>query len=549
MAVFYRRACAFLSILRGLSPVGFVAGDAFRAALRVASLCLYTLLPSSASHANEFVRLDYNLTLDARSQNTVFLELFSDRPLTTANFLNYVNNPIANGSYNGTVMHRLSRNFVIQGGGYRPVLINEPALNDKSLDPTQVVDLDGNSGTANPTVNNEYANPPVRSNSRGTISMARIGGQPNSATNQWFINLANNPNLDTVDGGFTAFGHVVGNGMTLFDAFNTLAIKNLNPDTNDDGVRESGPFFNPFGGTDQNGQPLDGVPYLAAGGNNILVVLDKATQIDYLGLGLTTDVPAGGISFNARDAYIDTGTVFTGTGGLTIGNGRTLGIREGYALNRPLSNHGTLAPGLQLGKITVDSTYSQYSDGTLALQLRGTTADTLYDQLDVNGIAFLTGKLSVSLLNSFVPAKNNTFTLLTADSIIGTFGAYDLPQLSAGLVWDINQTVTAITLTVAQADFNRNGVVDSGDYIVWRKTRNLTVTANSGADGDGNGIVNDLDLAIWRNNLGNRAGGTFGAGMDGGGLLGTIVPEPASSMLAAAAVFIFSAATRRRRRM
>ncbi len=302
------------------------------------------LLFARSAKASQYVELDYNLTLNSRSRSTVFLELFDDKPLTTSNFLQYVNNTAVNhGNYNGSIMHRLARDFVIQGGGYWPNFLQEPAPVYVSLDPTAVVDLDGNTATANPTVVNEHSIAPIRSNLRGTISMARIGGQPDSASNQWFVNLADNTNLDSVDGGFTVFGQVAGDGMTLFDAFNTLSITNLNPDTNDDGARDNGPFFNYSAPTDTNGNFTDGVPYLHGTTSDILVIFERAKQIDYLGSAVTTDVPAGGLTFSTRDVFIDAGTAFTGTGSLTIGAERTLGIREDFSLGRGLTNHGTLA--------------------------------------------------------------------------------------------------------------------------------------------------------------------------------------------------------------
>ena len=164
---------------------------------------------------------------------------------------------------------------------------------------------------------------------------------------------------------------------------------------------------------------------MVSGSNFLPLFLDRAKVVDYLGNGLTTTVPDGGLSFTTKDAFIDTGTVFTNehvdiTGGLTIGAGRTLGIREGYSLNRSLTNHGTLAPGLQLGSITV-ANYAQFSDGTLNIQLRNTTVDTEYDRVNTPGAAFLAGKLSVSTLSGFSPAVNDTFTVVTAASITGAF--------------------------------------------------------------------------------------------------------------------------------
>jgi peptidyl-prolyl cis-trans isomerase A (cyclophilin A) len=135
----------------------------------------------------------------------VDIELFdSEAPRTVANFLNYLNV----GAYNNSFVHRSVPGFVIQGGGY---------IWDNAVGVKQVV-------SASP-IANEYSN--TRSNLRGTIAMAKLGDNPDSATSQWFINLANNSsNLDNQNGGFTVFGRVTGNGMTVVDAISSLATVN-----------------------------------------------------------------------------------------------------------------------------------------------------------------------------------------------------------------------------------------------------------------------------------------------------------------------------------
>ncbi len=121
-------------------------------------------------------------------------------PATVANFVNYVQT----GAYTDSIFHRSVAGFIMQGGGF---------VTDVNAQVTAI--------PTNPPVVNE----PVFSNIRGTIAMAKLGGDPNSATSQWFINVANNAgNLDGQNGGFTVFGEVTGNGMAIIDALEALPV-------------------------------------------------------------------------------------------------------------------------------------------------------------------------------------------------------------------------------------------------------------------------------------------------------------------------------------
>ena len=123
-------------------------------------------------------------------------------PKTVDNFSNYVQN----GDYVNSIIHRSVPNFIVQGGGFT------------------VKDLGIEQVPAAPPVVNEFS--ADRSNLRGTMAMAKLGDDPNSATNQWFFNLADNSaNLDNQNGGFTVFGEVLTNAdLEPVDAIAALPI-------------------------------------------------------------------------------------------------------------------------------------------------------------------------------------------------------------------------------------------------------------------------------------------------------------------------------------
>ncbi|HXM32993.1 MAG TPA: peptidylprolyl isomerase [Chthoniobacterales bacterium] len=168
---------------------------------------------------------------------TMDFELFGQqKPITVANFLNYVDQgkyfilDTTTNQVASSFIHRSEAGFVIQGGGFLGTVNPMQPANARA---TQVLPF------------SPIQNEPGISNKRGTIAMAKMGSDPNSATSQWFINLADNSgppsNLDTQNGGFTVFGRVAGTGMTVADSiaavprynfgspFDMLPLRNYTP--------------------------------------------------------------------------------------------------------------------------------------------------------------------------------------------------------------------------------------------------------------------------------------------------------------------------------
>ncbi|WP_410007614.1 peptidylprolyl isomerase [Pseudoalteromonas holothuriae] len=156
------------------------------------------LLSSTIAHATI---VEFQTT-----QGTFKVNLFDETtPKTVENFLSYVNSE----GYQNSVIHRVETDFVVQGGGFY--------YNGKI--PLNAI-----------TTNSPVANEPELSNVRGTIAMAKLSGQQNSATNQWFFNLSDNSaNLDVQNGGFSVFGQVIDSGMEVVDKISKIPLCGSTP--------------------------------------------------------------------------------------------------------------------------------------------------------------------------------------------------------------------------------------------------------------------------------------------------------------------------------
>ena len=166
--------------------------------IKILFLCALFVLPAAAGHAaagrtnpaqakNDIVRLETGL-------GDIIIELDNAKaPLSAANFKNYVKS----GFYDGTIFHRVIRDFMIQGGGFTPEMKQKH---------TQA------------PIRNEADN--KLGNKKYTVAMARTN-DPHSATAQFFINVKDNSFLDhkapSGDGwGYAVFGRVI-QGMEVVD--------------------------------------------------------------------------------------------------------------------------------------------------------------------------------------------------------------------------------------------------------------------------------------------------------------------------------------------
>jgi len=175
-----------------------------------APLALFVVLccasTAFAQNSNTIVR--FHFYRGATVIGDVDVELFNqDKPVTVANFLRYVEG----GFYKNLWLYRCVPGLVVQAGGYWSATPQSAVPYRRDF-----VSYSPNFGS----ITNEFSVGPRMSNTFGTLAMARLPEQTNSASSEWYLNLKDNSTLlDAVDGGFTVFGRIIGptNGLDFFN--------------------------------------------------------------------------------------------------------------------------------------------------------------------------------------------------------------------------------------------------------------------------------------------------------------------------------------------
>ncbi len=232
----------------------------------------------------------------------------------------------------------------------------------------------------------------------------------------------------------------------------------------------------------------------------------------------------------------------SGAATFNFNGGRLEGVRV-YNVGVGLTqNGGVLAPGNTAGLMDIVGSYV-LNDGALEIELLSGSgaAGVGFDQLVVNNGVTLGAESQLNLVLDYAATVGDSFLIVdsrNSNAISGTFANEDALvadheslrysfalDYTAGTGNDIALTVASVALI---GDYNGDGLVDAGDYTVWRDAVGSNVAAYAGADGNGDGVVDDEDQAVWANH--------YGASIEAA--LAQAVPEPGGVGLAVLAAII-----------
>jgi hypothetical protein len=236
-------------------------------------------------------------------------------------------------------------------------------------------------------------------------------------------------------------------------------------------------------------------------------------------------------ALNLSGGTLRTTTLSKGSGGsFSFTGGKLSADTVNFSL---VNNGGTLAPGDSIGSTETNSAAPDIgqthvvgdltlNSGTLQIELSSLAA---FDQLLVDNLATLGGSLAVSTLGGFTPTNGNSWQIITAGSITGSFSSitagYTVQQQGNKLVLFFGNPTLA-------GDYNGDGIVNAGDYVTWRRAiaTGETVLNETATPG----VVDQADYDAWRANF----GATNSPGSGSSATLGA-VPEPTAGTLFALA--------------
>ena len=247
------------------------------------------------------------------------------------------------------------------------------------------------------------------------------------------------------------------------------------------------------------------------------------TGAPFLNEGLLTITGTGGITSpggaftNAGTVMIPSGTTFARildyaqTGGTTTVDGLLDlgiyslelqgGILEGSGLvdGDVNATGGAIAPGASAGELMIGEELF-VTDGLYDVEIGGLMPGSEHDQLNVLGTATLGGEIRVAAIDGFEPQIGDSFVVLTANPVVGTFHCEDLQHPANGF-WSVTYGEFEVTVELvktknvfAPEDLNRDGAVNISDLLALLADWGACTGACCPADFNGDGSVTVVDL-------------------------------------------------------
>jgi hypothetical protein len=326
------------------------------------------------------------------------------------------------GFYQPSPGNTLTNQSTIQGGG----TIN-PSSGNNFINQHIV------SATQNLTINGNFSNP-------GTLKVSK--GRTLYISGGLFSNFSGN----TLTGGkYMVTGSLLFDGASIANnaagitltgttalignqsAVNALTGFSTNESTGSFTVTAGQQFATTLSGNFSNAGKVT-----AAKNSGFKVLCNPSFVCNYVQTAGTTTVD-GVLTVAVGNVSLQAGKLF-GTGTVAASVNSKASVTAGDTLTKA----GTLSV----------STYAQDSTASLNVQVGGTTVGTQYSQLAVANGASLAGKLNIKLINGFVPAIGNTFTVLTGSAVTGKFATVNGLSINSSEHFTIAYNATNVTLTV-----------------------------------------------------------------------------------------------------
>jgi hypothetical protein len=261
-----------------------------------------------------------------------------------------------------------------------------------------------------------------------------------------------------------------------------------------------------------------------AGGNHNSsspVSADATTNVDI--------VSGAELALEGRFDFANQTVTKTGLGHLYLDSALTAGIGtlqhnggllggEGTVNGNLITNAAAIAPGHNIGQLTVGGDFTMDAGSVLEIEIGG-AATHQFDTLQVANNAYLNGTLAVTLSDDYSPEFGERFPIVQATGLSNrgmVLGGPDAEKFK--LIFSLGQLLLESTVVDLSGDYNNDGRVDAADYTSWRNHLGTTTLPNR--DPNATGPVGQFDYLVWKANFGNIS--TSSA---------AVVPEPGSLLL------------------